>query len=157
MTRIPPDDQEDAQDEVSPLTSEQVRELRKIHPLLSVWRVVAVQTLLGLLVVGVAWLVSGRGAAVSAAYGTLTVVVPAALFARGLTSRAALSSMGAAVFGFFVWEFVKIGITVAMLAAAPHMVSELSWPALLVGLVVTMKVYWVALGMQRVFYPVRQT
>jgi ATP synthase protein I len=157
MTRIPPDDQEDAQDEVSPLTAEQVRELRKIQPLLSVWRVVAVQTLLGLLVVGVAWHVSGRGAAVSAAYGALTVVVPAALFARGLTSRAALSSMGAAVFGFFVWEFVKIGITVAMLAAAPHMVSELSWPALLVGLVVTMKVYWVALGMQRVFYPVRQT
>ncbi len=157
MTRIPPDDQEDAQDEVSPRTAEQVRELRKSQPLLSVWRVVAVQTLLGLLVVGVAWLVSGRGAAVSAAYGALTVIVPAALFARGLTSRAALSSMGAAVFGFFVWEFVKIGITVAMLAAAPHMVSNLSWPALLVGLVVTMKVYWVALGMQRVFYPVRQT
>jgi len=33
-------------------------------------------------------------------------------------------------------------------------VSDLSWPAMLVGLVVTMKVYWVALGVRRVFYPV---
>jgi ATP synthase protein I len=40
---------------------------------------------------------------------------------------------------------VKIGLTLAMLFAAPRLVSELSWPAMLVGLVVTMKVYWVAL------------
>jgi len=33
-------------------------------------------------------------------------------------------------------------------------VNELSWPAMLVGLVVTMKVYWLALGLRRVFYPV---
>jgi len=48
-------------------------------------------------------------------------------------------------------------LAVAMLAAAPRMMSDLSWPALLVGLVVTMKVYWVALGVRRVFYPVSQT
>jgi len=57
----------------------------------------------------------------------------------------ALSSPGAAVVGFFVWEMVKIGLTLAMLFAAPRLVSELSWPAMLVGLVVTMKVYWLAL------------
>jgi len=62
-----------------------------------------------------------------------------------------------AVFGFFLWEMVKIGLTVALLVMAPRMVSDLSWPALLVGLVLTMKVYWVALGVRRVFYPVRQT
>jgi ATP synthase protein I len=32
-----------------------------------------------------------------------------------------------------------------MLFAAPRLVTGLSWPAMLVGLVVTMKVYWVAL------------
>ncbi len=157
MTRIPPEDQEDAQDIAPPLTAQEVRELRQRQPLLSVWRVVVAQCFVGLLVSGVAWWVSGQVAAVSAAYGALAVIVPAALFARGLTSRVSSLNAGAAVFGFFLWEMVKIGLTVALLVAAPRMVSDLSWPAMLVGLVVTMKVYWVALGMRRVFYPVSQT
>ena len=157
MTRIPPEDQEDAQDMAPPLTAQEVRELRQRQPLLSVWRVVVAQCFVGLLVSGVAWWVSGQVAAVSAAYGALAVIVPAALFARGLTSRVSSLNAGAAVFGFFLWEMVKIGLTVALLVAAPRMVSDLSWPAMLVGLVVTMKVYWVALGMRRVFYPVSQT
>jgi len=56
------------------------------------------------------------------------------------------------VMGFFVWEMAKVGLTVAMLFAAPRVVTDLSWPAMLGGLVVTMKVYWLALGMRRVFY-----
>ena len=53
---------------------------------------------------------------------------------------------------FFVWELVKIAITVAMLFAAPRLVSGLNWLALLAGFVVTMKVVWVAL----LFRPKRQ-
>jgi len=60
---------------------------------------------------------------------------------------------GAAVLGFFVWEVVKIALTVVMLALATRVIDELSWPAMLVGLVVTMKVYWVALACRRVFHP----
>lgn len=157
MTRIPPEDQEDAQDIAPPLTAQEVRELRQSQPLLSVWRVVVAQCFVGLLVFVVAWWVSGQAAAVSAVYGALAVIIPAALFARGLTSRVSSSNAGAAVFGFFLWEMVKIGLTVALLVAAPRMVSDLSWPAMLVGLVVTMKVYWIALGMRRVFYPISQT
>lgn len=52
---------------------------------------------------------------------------------------------GAAVAGFFLWEMVKIGLTIAMLFAAPRVVSDLSWPAMLTGLVVTMKVVWLVL------------
>jgi ATP synthase protein I len=155
MTRMQPEDQEDVQDDFQPLTAEQARELRKQQPLLSVWRVVLAQILVGFVVSGVAWLVTVRASAVySAAYGALAVVLPAALFARGLTSRVASFNAGSAVFGFFLWEMVKIGLTVAMLFAAPRLVNDLSWPAMLVGLVVTMKVYWVALGLRRVFYPV---
>jgi ATP synthase protein I len=155
MTRIQPEDQEDAQDDFQPLTAQQARELRKRQPLLSVWRVVVAQALIGLLLAVIVWFVTGRMAAVySAVYGALAVIVPAALFARGLTSRVASVNAGAAVFGFFLWEMVKIGLTVAMLFAAPRLVNDLSWPAMLVGLVVTMKVYWVALGLRRVFYPV---
>ena len=155
MTRIQPEDLEDTPDDFQPLTAEQVRELRVRQPLLSVWRVVAAQALMGLLLALLVWLVTGRLATVySAVYGTLAVIVPAALFARGLTSRVASMNAGSAVFGFFLWEMVKIGLTVAMLIAAPRLVNELSWPAMLVGLVVTMKVYWLALGLRRVFYPV---
>jgi ATP synthase protein I len=155
MTRIQPEDLEETPDDFQPLTAEQVRELRVRQPLLSVWRVVAAQALIGLLLALLVWLVTGRLAAVySAVYGTLAVIVPAALFARGLTSRVASMNAGSAVFGFFLWEMVKIGLTVAMLIAAPRLVNELSWPAMLVGLVVTMKVYWLALGLRRVFYPV---
>jgi ATP synthase protein I len=158
MTRIQAEDQEALQDTFEPLAAEQVIELRKRQPLLSVWRVVAVQVLLGLLVAALVWWVSGRMAAVySAAYGALAVIVPAALFARGLTSRVASVNAGAAVFGFFLWEMVKIGLTVAMLFAAPRLVNDLSWPAMLAGLIVTMKVYWVVLGFRRVFYPVSPT
>jgi ATP synthase protein I len=155
MTRIQPEDLEETPDDFQPLTAEQVRELRVRQPLLSVWRVVAAQALMGLVLALLVWLVTGRLAAVySAVYGTLAVIVPAALFARGLTSRVASMNAGSAVFGFFLWEMVKIGLTVAMLIAAPRLVNELSWPAMLVGLVVTMKVYWLALGLRRVFYPV---
>jgi len=156
MTRIQPEDLEDTPDDFQPLTAEQVRELRVRQPLLSVWRVVAAQALMGLLLALLVWLVTGRLAAVySAVYGALAVIVPAALFARGLTSRVASMNAGSAVFGFFLWEMVKIGLTVAMLIAAPRLVNELSWPAMLVGLVVTMKVYWLALGLRRVFYSVK--
>ena len=158
MTRIQPQDQDNEQEAFEPLTAQQAAELRKRQPLLSVWRVVGVQALLGLLVAWLVWLVSGRMSAVySAGYGALAVIIPAALFARGLTSRVASANVGAAVFGFFLWEMVKIGLTVAMLLAAPRLVIDLSWPAMLAGLVVTMKVYWVALGFRKVFYPVNPT
>ena len=159
MTRMRPEDEEHAGLEVfGPLTAEQVRQLRQHMPLLSVWRVVGVQAVVGALVALLAWWISGRQAvAVSAGVGAIAVVVPAALFARGLTGRLASANAGAAVFGFFLWEMVKIGLTLAILIAAPHWVKDVSWPAMLVGLVVTMKVYWLALGMRRVFYPTGPT
>jgi ATP synthase protein I len=157
MARILPEDQEETQDDVVvPLTAEQVRQLRQRQPLLSVWRVIGVQLLAGLLVASLAEWWFGSSVALSALYGCAAVVFPAALFARGLTSRMASLNAGSAVFGFFLWEMVKIGLTVVMLVLATRWVKDLSWPAMLVGLVVTMKVYWVALGARRVFYPTEQ-
>ena len=75
----------------------------------------------------------------------MAVVLPAALFARGMVRQNRVASAGAAMVGFFGWELVKIVLTVAMLAAAPKLVPQLSWLALLVGMVVTMKTYWIAL------------
>ncbi len=56
---------------------------------------------------------------------------------------------GAAVFGFMFWEMVKIAVAVAMLAAAPRVVPDLSWPALLVAMIVCVKVNWLAMLRRR--------
>ncbi|MBS0469089.1 MAG: ATP synthase subunit I [Proteobacteria bacterium] len=127
-----------------PLTAQQAQEWRRRQLPLSVWRIVAIQALVGVLVTLLAWWLAGRAAvAWSVAYGALSVVLPAALFARGMARKR--TSAGAAMAGLFGWELVKIALTVAMLAAAPRLVPGLSWLALLVGMVVTMKTYWVAL------------
>lgn len=151
MSQISPRQGRDAVDDFGlndepPLTAEQAKVLRATQPQLSPWRVVGWQLVAGVLVSSVAWLVSQQAVvAWSAAYGALTVILPAALFARGLTGRFSSINPGTAVFGFFLWEMAKIALAVAMLVAAPRWVVPLSWPALLVGLVVTMKVYWVAM------------
>ena len=147
------DDLQDA-DTFKTLTAQEVQQLRKKMPLLSVWRVVGVQILVGAVAALLAMWITGRSVvAMSVGYGALAVIIPAALFARGMTSPATSMNVGAAVFGFLLWEIVKIGLTLAMLLLAPRVVSEVSWPAMLVGLVLTMKVYWVALGVRSVFYP----
>ena len=136
-----------------PLTAAEAQLWRQQNPPLSLWWVLLGQALVGSVVALAAWLLTGKAAnGWSAAYGVLSVVVPAALFAQGVTGRLARTVPGAAIVGFFVWELVKIAVTVAMLFAAPRLVSGLNWLALLAGFVVTMKVVWVAL----LFRPKRQ-
>lgn len=138
----------------NPLTAQEARQLRQKMPLLSVWRVVGVQIIVSAVAALLAlWITEKSVVAMSVAYGGLSVVIPAALFARGMTSPVSSVNVGAAVFGFLLWEIVKIGLTLAMLLLAPRVIPEVSWPAMLVGLVLTMKVYWVALGVRSVFYP----
>ena len=134
------------EDNFKPLTREEADKLRKSSPSISAWKVLAGQLAAGVMVALLAALLTGRqSVGWSALYGALAVVIPGALFARGLTSKVALMNPGAAVAGFFLWEMVKIGLTVAMLFAAPRVVMDLSWPAMLVGLIVTMKVVWLVL------------
>ena len=142
-----PETSEDEQPPIKPLSAEQARKLREQHPPVSPWWVVGGQAVMGLVAGFVAWIVTGKSSVGwSAGYGALAVVIPAAVFARGLTGRFSSLNAGTATFGFLLWEMVKIALTVAMLVAAPRLVRELSWPALLVGLVLAMKVYWVALA-----------
>lgn len=142
-----PEMSEDEQPPVKPLSAEEARKLREQHPPVSPWWVVGGQAVVGLVTALVAWAVTGKSSVGwSAGYGALAVVIPAAVFARGITGRFSSLNAGTAAFGFLLWEMVKIALTVAMLMAAPGLVRELSWPALLVGLVLAMKVYWVALA-----------
>lgn len=129
-----------------PLTAAQALRLREDHPSISPWQVLGLQVLVGMVLALTAWLLTGRASiGWSVAYGALAVVLPAALFLRGLTGRGLMPTPQAAVAGFLLWEVVKITVTVAMLVSASRLVEDLSWPALLLGLVVTMKMYWAAL------------
>ena len=148
MKSMPCDNEVDAGEPESfkPLSAEEARRLRERNPSVPPWKVVVGQGVVGVLAALLAWaLTSSQSVGWSAAYGALAVVLPAAIFARGLTGRFASLNAATAVFGFFLWEMVKLALTVAMLIAAPSLVVPLSWPALLAGLVLTMKVYWVAL------------
>lgn len=131
-----------------PLTAAQAAVVRAANPITSPWWVVAGQVAVGGVLVLVAWAWLGVLIAKSVACGVLAVVAAAALFARGLTSQFAKANPGSAVLSFFVWELVKMGVTVAVMFVAHRWVTGLSWPAMLVGLVVTMKVYWLALALK---------
>jgi ATP synthase protein I len=135
-----------ARNTVQSLTREQAQALRAKEPPLSPWRVVGVQLVVGAVVALILALATGRQElGWSLLYGAITVVVPGALMARGMTSQVSSMSPGASAVSFMVWEMVKIAVSVAMLMLAPKLVQPLSWPALLAGLVLCMKVYWVAL------------
>jgi ATP synthase protein I len=69
------------------------------------------------------------------------------------------SSMNAlaAGFGFFVWEMLKIVVTIVLIAVAPNLVANLDWLALLISLIVTMKAVWLVLWLSGKFSPVRTT
>jgi ATP synthase protein I len=140
-----PADEVDEQD-CKPLTAQEAQALRLRDPAVSPWWIVGLQCVAGLVVALVAWGVSGKASTGwSAAYGALAVIIPAALFARGVMSRFSSINAATAQFGFFLWEAVKLVVALAMVAMAPKLIADLSWLALLAGLFVTLKMYWLAL------------
>lgn len=150
----------DAVDEplFKPLSAEEARQWRERHPAPSVWRVVVWQAgLTGLAVAMAAALVGlwwpGRWAWVaSVAYGGLSALLPTAVMAWGLTSSAlarwlrvaAPGVARASLAGWLWWEGIKVLLVLAMLWTAPRWIPDLSWPGLVVGLVVALKSYWLA-------------
>jgi ATP synthase protein I len=157
--RQPNDWQDEAeQDEIKPLTRQEAQQWRQRQPAQSPWRVVVWQ--LGLLVVValLAAVLSGeRHVVLSAVYGGMCILLPTALMAYGLTasalsrwvSRVFPGAAGVSLAGLFFWEGVKILLAIALMAAAPSVVPNLSWLALVAGLVVVLKAYWFAFWCSR--------
>jgi ATP synthase protein I len=130
-----------------PMTAQEAKAWRASQPTLSVWKVVGVQLMLALvLALSASWIWGRSSVAFSLMYGAFAVVLPSALFARGMTSRLASVNAVSAAMSFAVWQGVKMVLTVLLLVLAPKVLNEVSWPALLVGLLLTMKVYWLALA-----------
>lgn len=139
------DDEEDDKPVVA-LTREQAGLLRANNPMASPWRVIRTQLVVGAVVALLAGWLSGTTQVVwSALYGTATAVIPGALMARGMTRGVSGVSPVASGAGVMFWSLVKIGVSVLMLVLAPRLVQPLSWPALLVALVLCIQVYWFAL------------
>jgi len=127
------------------MTAGEAQKFRKENRSLSPWSVVAGQFVVGVIATCLAWLFTQeRELAASVACGALAVTLPAAVFARGLMGRFASLSISNAVTSFFLWELVKIVMTVTIMLMAHRWVHDLNWLAMLLGLVVTMKVYWFA-------------
>jgi ATP synthase protein I len=133
--------------EFKPLTREEALEWRKRQPTLSIWRLVFAQLLVGALLGGLSWLLTQQAqVAWSVLYGSAAVVIPSAIMAYGLTSSALarlLAGVAQAAFaGLLFWEGVKVLLTIVVLWLAPQAVPGLSWLGLLLGMAVTLKVYW---------------
>ena len=109
-------------------------------------RVVKWQFVVGAVLTLVVALVTQRtGWTWSVASGALAVVMPAAFFARGLRVRLGAGQENLAMVRFFGLEIAKLVLTVVLLLLAPLVVPGLNWLALVLGLVVVMKTYWLAL------------
>jgi len=134
---------DDSEDDSRPLSVEQARHWRSQQLAMPAWLLLVGQLAAGVVValmLGLIW--NSAVMAWSAAYGALAVVLPNAALMRGMAGARGRVRPEAVMLRFFVWELVKIGLTVAILGGARRVLGELSWPALLTGLVLTMKVNW---------------
>lgn len=108
------------------------------------FRIVLLQLAATVIVSGIAGLLGGRHALLSALLGGLCCVVPNGLFALRLF--ASTQKSGAAnPMTFFIGEFIKIALTVAMLFAAAWLYRDLNWLALIAAFVVALKSYIILL------------
>jgi ATP synthase protein I len=132
---------EDEIDHPAPWSAEQATAWRQTQGVMPIGWLVVAQFGLGLTAALFASVFFGRSVAISVGYGALCAAIPSALMARGM--RSALSG-GNPVVGFMVWELVKMALGAAMLVAAPKLLGTVHWFGLLVGLILTLKVVFLA-------------
>ncbi|MEO5881105.1 MAG: ATP synthase subunit I [Caldimonas sp.] len=128
------------------LSRVEVAELAAREPVLSPWRVVGAQVLVGLAIAAAVQVLTDEAIlSASALYGAAVVALPGALMARGATSRLGLISPLTSTVNIMGWAMAKIVVSVAMLALAARIVPGIHWPVMLATLVVCMQTYAFAL------------
>jgi ATP synthase protein I len=144
---LPDDSWEDAVDETpfKVLTREEAQGLVAKLPAWSPWSLVAAQALVGVVGAVLWWLFTQEGSkAWSALYGAIAVVVPNALMAWGATRRP-VADAGVALLSMMFWESIKILLAIAILVVVAMRVSDLSWLAMLLTMILCLKVNWLVL------------
>jgi len=107
-------------------------------------RIVVLQFVVTLIVAAIAGVLAGWPALWSALLGGLCCVVPNALFALRLFANAQKVG-GANPMSFFIGEFIKIALTVALLGATAWLYRDLNWLALIAAFIAALKSYIILL------------
>ena len=109
-------------------------------------RIVSLQLIATVVVGAIAALLGGWAAMISAVLGGLCCVVPNGIMAVRLFAASASGTASPAT--FFIWEFVKIALTLALLGATAWLYHDLNWLALVAGIIVALKSYIILLFRQ---------
>ena len=109
-------------------------------------RIVSLQLIATVVVGALAALLGGWSAMFSAVLGGLCCVVPNGIMAVRLFVASASGTATPAT--FFIWEFVKIALTLALLGATAWLYHDLNPLALAAGLIVALKSYIILLFRQ---------
>ena len=107
-------------------------------------RLVLLQLAITVITSVIAGLLGGIHALFSALLGGLCCVVPNGLFALRLFTSAQKSGV-ANPMTFFIGEFIKIGLTIALLGAVVWGYHDLNWLALIAAFIVALKSYIILL------------
>lgn len=147
-----------------PLSREEAQAWRRRQRMPGMRHVLAAQALVWVLAIVGAWLAwrfvwpQRAGLVASVAWGGACAFVPALAMAWGMggglrgrwRQDAAVQPARSALARWLVWEGIKVLLALTMLVAAPRLVPDLSWPGLLVGLVVVLKGYVLAWWLARI-------
>jgi len=137
--------EDDPEPRVRRLSRQEAEAIRLSDPPLSPWKVVLAQAIVGFVAAAVAGAIGGLTWAASAFYGAAVVALPSLVMARATTSRLASLSPALGTASLLGWGFVKMFVSVFMLALAPRVVAGLVWPVMLATLFIAMQTYWFAL------------
>jgi ATP synthase protein I len=107
-------------------------------------RLVSLQLLATIVAGVIAGLLGGWNAMLSAVLGGICCVVPNGIMAFRLFASSQKVG-GANPVTFFIWEFVKIALTLALLFLTARLYHDLNWLALLCGFIVALKSYIILL------------
>ncbi|RJX33586.1 MAG: ATP synthase subunit I [Oxalobacter sp.] len=107
-------------------------------------RIIRLQLLATIVVALLAVILAGGVAGVSVLLGGLSCMLPNALFAMRLFMNERKPG-GASPTTFFIWEFVKIGLTMSAMVAVGWLYEDIVWPAFIVGVIVALKSYIILL------------
>ncbi len=110
------------------------------------FRVIRLQLIAIIIAVALAGLLAGGRGSVSAAIGGGVVVLPNFLFALRLMAASA-NRAGVTRAGLFIfYEFLKLALTLVLLAVAIKLYTDLNWPSMLLSMAITLQVNFLALA-----------
>ena len=110
------------------------------------FRVLRLQLIAIIIAVTLAGLLVGGRGSISAAIAGRAVLLPNFLFALRLMAASAGRASVAAAGVFIVYEFLKLALSLMLLVVAIVLYADLNWPCMLLSMVITLQVNFLALA-----------